>query len=144
MNIPQLQEQAAAGSVVAQAFLGLCYLEGEEGVAVDYDQALKWLSMAAKRGASRAQWGLAHMFAHGLGIRKDMLKAIPLFESAARRGEFFAQIELGRIYSRGIEVPVDHAAALTWYSAAVAQGDSIVECEEMEEARQYVASDKRQ
>jgi TPR repeat protein len=143
MNIPKLQEEAATGSVVAQGVLGLCYLLGDE-VAVDYEQAFKWLSMAAKRGASRSQWGLAHMLAEGLGVEKNMAEAIPLFKSAARTGEFSAQIELGRIYSRGTDVPVDHAAAFNWYSAALAQSDSIDDCEEMEEARKYIANTKRQ
>ena len=142
MNIADLQEKAAAGNAAAQAILGLCYLKGED-VAVDYGEAYKWLSMAAKRGVPRARWGLAHMLAEGLGVKKQIAEAIPLFESAANRGEFLAQIELGRIYSRGIDVPVDHAAALKWYSAALAQADSIVECEEKEEARQYLAKAKR-
>jgi len=34
MNIPDLQRQAESGSVVAQAILGICYLDGIE-VEVD-------------------------------------------------------------------------------------------------------------
>ena len=96
MDIPQLQEEAAAGSVGAQAVLGGCYLYGFE-VEVDYDRAFSLLSAAAERGASRAIALLAEMYAQDLGIPRDIHKAVSLYEKAAERGEFFAQVELGRI-----------------------------------------------
>jgi len=101
MNIPDLRRRADSGSAVAQALLGVCYLE------VNYVEAFRLLSAAADRGATRAITNLARMHANGLGIPKDVSNAIRLYESAAEAGEFLAQIELARIYSRGNDVPVD-------------------------------------
>jgi TPR repeat protein len=141
MDIAKLLEEAESGSVVAQAVLGICYLEGFQ-VEVDYAQAFRLLSSAADQRASRAIANLGRLYAEGLGIPKDPAKAVSLYERAAKRGEFLAQIELGRIYSRGLGVPADQSAALRWYSAALA-GDtqeSPDDCEELLEAKSYIAS----
>jgi TPR repeat protein len=80
------------------------------------------------------------MYAEGLGIPKNLPEAIRLYEAAARAGEFFAQIDLGRMYSRGLGVPADSEAARRWYSAAAAQADRVADCEELREAKNYVAN----
>lgn len=133
MNIAELEQKADAGSVVAQSILGLCYLEGHE-TNVNYAEAFRWLSAASNNGASRATAGLARMYAHGLGITRDLPKAIDLYKRAAEAGEFLAQVELGRLYSRGEEVPLDDKAALKWYSMAAAQQSSVENCAELREA----------
>jgi TPR repeat protein len=79
------------------------------------------------------------MHVEGLGIPKNLPEAIRLFEAAAKAGEFFAQVGLARIHSQGLGPPADSDAALKWYSAAAAQADRIAECEELREARAYVA-----
>ncbi|MGZ4828201.1 MAG: tetratricopeptide repeat protein [Candidatus Angelobacter sp.] len=139
MDISDLRKKAGSGSVVAQSILGICYLDGTE-VEVNYPEAFRFLSAAAEKGASRAIANLARMHAEGLGIPKNVPEAIHLFERAAKAGEFLAQIELARIYSRGVSVPVDRVAALRWYSAAVTQENKISDCEELQEAKAYVAN----
>jgi TPR repeat protein len=79
------------------------------------------------------------MYAEGLGIPKNLPEAIRLYEAAAKAGEFFAQVELGRIYSRGVGVRPDPEAALRWYSTAAAQEGSVGDCDELQEAKAYVA-----
>jgi len=138
MNIPDLRQKAESGSVVAQSVLGACYLEGID-VEVDHREAFRLLSAAAGQGASRAVVNLARMHALGLGIPKNLSEAVRLYETAAEAGEFLAQIELGRIYSRGVGVSANPGAARRWYSAAAAQEASVGECEELQEAKAYVA-----
>jgi TPR repeat protein len=108
-------------------------------IAVDYKEAFRLLSIAADRGAPRAMANLARMYAEGLGLPKDLPQAVHLYEKAAKTGEFLAQIELGRIYSRGLGVAADPEAAIRWYSAAAAQEGRVEKCEELEEAKAYVA-----
>jgi len=138
MNISDLRQKADSGNVAAQAILGNCYLEGD-GVEVNYREAFRLLSAAASQRAPRAISGLARMYAEGLGTSKDPTQALSLYESAAKSGEFLSQIELGRIYSRGIGVQSDPDKALKWYSAATAQASRVQDCEELREARDYVA-----
>jgi len=79
------------------------------------------------------------MHAEGLGTPKNLAEAIRLYEAAGKAGDFFAQIELGRIFSRGAGVPPDLEVALKWYSAAAAQEPGVGDCDELREAKAYVA-----
>ena len=148
MNITGLRQEAESGSVVAQSVLGICYLYGRE-VHVDYEKAFQLLSAASEKGASRAVVNLARMYAEGLGIAKDMPKAIRFYEAVAKV-EARAPLEPARIYARGEGVPADPEAALRWYSEVAARkagmGDSVtaafvgaVTFEEIEEAKAYVS-----
>jgi TPR repeat protein len=149
MDIPNLQQEAESGSIVAQGVLGICYLYGRE-VEVDYKEAFRLLSVASEKGASRAIVSLALMVAEGLGVPKDVRAAIKLYKTVANF-EIRAQLELGRIYSRGDGVPADAEAAREFYSMVAAQqagvDDSstaaLVGCatfDEIEEAKAYLAS----
>jgi TPR repeat protein len=139
MNISLLQQEAQTGNAVAQTVLGVCYLDGID-TPVDYIQAFRLLSAAADHRVPRAMANLGRMYAEGLGIPRDIVEAIRFYEAAAKAGEFLAQVELGRIYSRGLGVARNPDAALRWYSAAAAQQANGGECEEIQEARTYIAN----
>ncbi len=136
MDILDLRQKAESGSCVAQSVLGACYLDGID-VEVDYQEAFRLLSKAASQGASRAVVNLARMHAEGLGIRRDVVEAIRLYQTVANV-EFLATVGLGRIFSRGLGVPPDPDEALRWYTAA-AECKDIDDCEELREAKAYVA-----
>ena len=138
MDIRDMRQKADSGSCVAQSILGACYLDGID-VEVDYQEAFRLLSRAASQGASRAVVNLARMHAKGLGIIQDVPEAIRLYKTVANV-EFLAPVELGRIYSRGLGVPSDPDEALKWYTAA-AETKSIGDCEELREAKAYVAGE---
>jgi TPR repeat protein len=140
MNIANLHEKAKSGSVVAQTVLGICYLDGID-VEVDYSEALRLLSDAARQGAPRAVASLGRMYAQGLGVSHNIAAAIGLFEQAAQAGEFLAHIELARIYANGLGVPINRDLARKSYSAALDQQARIGECQEMQEARVYLAGE---
>jgi len=82
------------------------------------------------------------MYAKGIGISQDMTEAIRLYKAVKRSpvDEFSAQIELGRIYSRGLGVPADKSAASKWYSAALTYEGIVGDCDELEEAKAYLAT----
>jgi uncharacterized protein len=136
MDIRELRQKAESGSCVAQSILGSRYLDGID-VEADYQEAFRLLSMAASQGASRAVVNLARMHAEGLGTRRNVPEAIRLYKTVAAV-EFLAPVELGRIYSRGLGVPSDAHEALKWYTAA-AESKGIGDCEELREAKEYVA-----
>jgi uncharacterized protein len=117
---------------VAQISLGLCYLSGQD-VRADY--------AGRKSGASRARLTLGRMYAQGLGVPENAAKAIHFFERVTTRpDQFFAQIDLARVFADGLGVPTDWKAALEWYSKAIANGEDLGDCEELAEAKAYVAS----
>ena len=142
LDIPELQRKAEAGSCVNQCILGLTFLHGD-GVPVDYAEAFRWLSLAAKQGASRAVLNLAHMYANGLGVPQNVTEAIRLYEAVGRPSDssdaFAARLELARIFSRGLGVPEDKHAAARWYSSLLALSDGTENPEEIQEARAYLS-----
>jgi uncharacterized protein len=138
MDIDLLRKRAGEGSTVAQTILGTCYLDGDTSLGIDYKEAFRLLSQAASRGASRAIFNLARMYASGLGVARDMNKATVLFEQAGARGEFLAQIELGRIYSSGTGILTNLSTAIKWYEAAVRQAEKVGDCVEIREARAFL------
>jgi uncharacterized protein len=138
---------AEAGSPVHQGFVGWCYLYGRY-VAIDYQQALRWLSAAAQR-ASRPFIHLGRMYAEGLGVPQDFVQAIRHYR-AVEKVEPRAQLGLARIYARGYGVSADLAEALRLYKEvascdhchpdpAAAAFAGAVTPEEIEEAKSYVA-----
>jgi TPR repeat protein len=138
VDIDELRIQAAAGNTAAQTILGVSYLEGRE-MEVDYVEALRLLSAASRKGATRAIVHLARMYREGLGVPQDTAEAIHLYEVAARAGEFFAQIELGRAFSRGLGVTADRREAFKWYAAAASQEGRVYDSDELQEAKTFVS-----
>src|SRR5215471_13607511 len=62
-----LLTKAQQGDVSAQFWLGTGYEQGWFG-KTDYQEALKWLRRAAKRGDPDAQNGLGKMYENGEGV----------------------------------------------------------------------------
>jgi hypothetical protein len=143
---PEIPHQS--GSCVAQAILGMHYLFGADSqfnvdsVAVDYEKAFRYLSMAAQQGASRAIANLGYMYLRGLWVPRDIKRAIQLFEEVGKV-EFHAALDLARIYARGIDVPLDRERAHEWYSVVAGfeneefNYDAL--SEELDEAKAYLA-----
>ncbi len=146
-DIYEMHRQAKAGSCVAQTFLGLSYLCGDD-VEVNYEEAFILLSAAAKRGGSRAAIGLASMYAKGLGIPRDLNEAIRLLESVAGPANgpdaFPARIELARLYSQGLGIQVDTEKAAQWYESALAIASGKEDPKDLQEAKSYFAQAGRQ
>ncbi|MGC2210979.1 MAG: tetratricopeptide repeat protein [Candidatus Korobacteraceae bacterium] len=137
MDIAVLRNKAKDGNVAAQTILGICYLDGID-VEADYHEALRLLSAAAGSGASRAMLNLARIHSEGLGTAKNLPEAMRLYEAAAKAGEFLAQITLGRIYASGTDIPANPDQARVWYSLALAQEGQMADCQEIQEAKNYV------
>ena len=49
-----------------------------EGVPENYTEAAKWHSRAAEQGHPNAQFSLCMLYQHGLGVRKDCVRAYML------------------------------------------------------------------
>lgn len=139
MGVEKLKSEAGAGSVAAQSILGICYLYGLD-VPKDYAAALRWLTAAAERGASRPIFHLGRMHEEGWGVAADYKKAGHFYQRAADRYEWLAYVYLARLYRYGRGTAMDEQAALDWYATAVSESETIAPCPELDEAREFVAS----
>lgn len=109
-------EEAKAGSVVSQGYVGWCYLYGRE-TGVSYSEALRWLSAAAYQGrASRPFVHLGDMYAAGLGVQQNLSEAVRHYKAVAS-AEPRAQLALARIYTRGDGTAADPEEAMRLYSS---------------------------
>jgi len=139
MDIQQLKSEAEAESIVAQGFLGIAYLYGLD-LPKDYAAAIRWLTPAAERGASRPTFHLGRLHEEGWGVPVDYERAGHFYQRAADRDEWLAYVHLARLYRYGRGTSVDEQAALDWYETAVSESEAIAPCPELDEARDYVAS----
>lgn len=86
----------------------------------DYTKALEYALPAAEQGASPSRFVLGEMYARGLGVEKDVVKAAQLYRSAANASRGDAQARLGGMYLEGTGVSRDLVQAYLWTSLAIA------------------------
>jgi len=66
----------------AQAFLGECFLRGQDGFPKNERKAASWFRLAAERGETTAQVYLGTCYILGTGVPKDRVKARAVLEQA--------------------------------------------------------------
>ena len=115
---------AVEGDADAAYTLGLQYYCGDtnDGVAIDYGEALKWFRKSASKNHADAQWFLGGCYADGKGVTKDQVEAVKWYRKSAEQGNRDAPYNLGFCYQYGEGVQKDEVEAYKWYSIAVAQG----------------------
>jgi len=119
--LADLKERAQQGNAEAQFNLGVCYANGE-GVAKDWDEAVKWWRKAAEQGDADAQKNLGNSYYQGEGVAKDAVEAVKWYRKAAEQGNADAQKNLGNSYYQGEGVAKDAVEAVKWYHKAAEQG----------------------
>jgi len=114
--------KALQGDLSAQFWLGAGYEQGWFGKA-DYQEALKWLRVAAKRGNPDAQNCLGQMYENGEGVAQNYAQAAKWYRKAAEHVPDFGgagqgRNNLGLLYLNGQGVPKDLVRAYMWFSLA--------------------------
>ena len=74
-QVAPLIERAIAEDILAQCVLGVAY-EGRSTVPKDDAEAIKWLTIAARRGIPWVQKRLGHRYHHGAAVRQDYFEAV--------------------------------------------------------------------
>jgi TPR repeat protein len=108
LGFPQMDALAAEvftasakkGDVDSYAALGNMYARGVH-FKKDYEEAYKWLKLAADSDHPTAMFELAKFYIEGYGIPKDEEKAMKLLIRSSELGEPSAQYLLGLIYEIG-------------------------------------------
>ncbi|MFT5448267.1 MAG: hypothetical protein ACI9DC_003451 [Gammaproteobacteria bacterium] len=90
------------GDALAQVSLGQRYEHGE-GVAQNYDHAVRLYCRAAHSGHRDASYQLGWMYANGRGVARDDAQAAAWFKAAADKGDEFAEKMLSRLPPAGKE-----------------------------------------
>ena len=78
-------ERACAGDVDAQYDLGNRYMTGK-GVFQDFEQALKWLRLAADQGEPFAMYNIGILYSCGHGVKQNCSMAQCWFNKANENG----------------------------------------------------------
>jgi TPR repeat protein len=111
---------AESGNADAQVNVGAMYANGE-GVAQNFDEALKWYRLAAEQGNAAAQNRLGSMYDDGVGVAQNYEEAAKWYRRSAEQGNIGAQINLGVMYAKGVGVPKDYVLAYMWLSIAASR-----------------------
>jgi TPR repeat protein len=89
-----------------------------------YDEAaLHLLNPLAESGNATAQYWLADLYEHGLGVQRDGQKAVDILSKSAEQGFVAAETRLGEIYLNGRLVIQDLRLAREWLGKAAMAGD---------------------
>jgi hypothetical protein len=117
-------------AIFAQVFL-ICILFTNAWGLTNDEQCMKAFfdkdftnaySICKEDGSADAQYFLAQMYYHGLGVKEDDAEAAIWFRKAAERGNVDAQYILGTMYINGEGVQKDGAEAAIWFRKAAKQG----------------------
>ena len=103
----------------AQAKLGLILFENKK-----INEAIPYLSLAAKQNIPIAQANLGFLYFEGKKINRDINKAIYYLSSAAKNNDVLAQTTLGLIYSKGEYIERDINKAIYYFSRSANQKHS--------------------
>jgi TPR repeat protein len=81
-TINDLKSAAEQGDVEAQCFLGMCYMEGVNGVSRDVNEAIKWFRKSAEKDFPPAQVFLGALYYSGTGVTQSNSNALYWLEKA--------------------------------------------------------------
>ncbi|MEX0340351.1 MAG: caspase family protein [Arenibacterium sp.] len=103
-----------------RSMLGLAYmrLNPNEG-RFNPQEAVEFLSRAARAGSPEAQFELAKLYERGTGVERDERRALALYREAAEQDFADAINDLGFLhYQGGLGLPADPQRALTFFERA--------------------------
>ncbi|MGI9241834.1 MAG: C39 family peptidase [Verrucomicrobiales bacterium] len=117
----ELARAAEDGDPEAELALGMRYRDGE-GVARDYQIAIKWYRRCADRGNADGMDNVGFMHLRGWGVPENFDVAAAYFKSAARMNHSQALFNLGNCYFSGQGVERDYPQAIGAWERAAAGG----------------------
>ena len=107
-----------SGCAEAQNYLGSWYENGENGLAVDYQEAFRWYKKAAEQGYDLAQINIGYLYDNGLGVKENKREAVKWYKRAASKNNVSAIYQLGLCYYFANGVGMDRREALKLFREA--------------------------
>ncbi|MCX8506063.1 MAG: tetratricopeptide repeat protein [Alphaproteobacteria bacterium] len=111
-------EAAKAGDAIAQYNLAGLYYHGEGGKTQNYNEAAKWVKLAADQGLALAQNALGFSYRKGQGVEQDYVQAKFWFDKAIEQGLAVAKWCLGVMYESGEIDGINYRKAFELFSEA--------------------------
>ena len=90
--------------------------------AGEYGRIFSGLLPLAEQGYPLAEWQVGYFYAHGLGVERDLDRALLWTRRAAEHGDRDGQFNLGCFYEEGTALARDMEQAALWYQMAARQG----------------------
>jgi TPR repeat protein len=118
-RVKEWRAKAEGGDGYAMYCLGVCYENGQNGLAKDTAKARAWYERSA---AVRCPPGLAasgEALLHGIGGPQDIALGLVNATEAAYLGSNLGAMLLGEAFLKGQGVPKDHVRARFWLKKAV-------------------------
>ena len=78
---------AEHGNADAQVTLGMIYTFGQGTVAQDFDEGRFWLKLASNQESGTARLNLGNIYAQGIGVDRDLIRAYAWYSLSAERGD---------------------------------------------------------
>ena len=121
--LAELHRLAAAADVKALAYLADVYFDGRLGAAQDRARAVELFLRAGEQGDVQSLFAASKSFLHGVGVAKDLSRAVALLKQAAYSGQHAeAMCHLANAYTTGQGVQVDREMARGLYQMAADRG----------------------
>lgn len=98
-----------------------------------YEKCFEGHLALAQKGYPLAECQVGFFYLEGLGVEKDVKKALYWTERAANHGDWDAQYNLGAMYEEGLGVEKDMEKAAYWYEQAALQNhkSALDKCREL-------------
>ena len=113
-----MKKVSKTGNADAPAILGFIYI-----VKKKYKKVVYWLTIAAERGNSEAQYELACLYDEGVEIPWNPEKAFHWFMELAKADNSSGMFEVGRLYAVGEGVEKNNEKALYWLEKSANGGN---------------------
>ncbi|MDY0028940.1 MAG: peptidoglycan-binding protein [Pseudobdellovibrionaceae bacterium] len=120
--VKDIENLAFEGDAKAQHDLAAIYTAGHAGVKVNYDLAAKWFTESAHQNIANAQYNLGVLTQQGLGVEKNVARAIDLYRVAAANSHPEAQYNLAIAYIEGVGTEYNPQIAAAYFQKAASGG----------------------
>ncbi len=112
-----LEKMANEGNVDSQYNLGTLHFKNG-----NFTLAKFWYEKAAENGEMESQYQLGNMYFQGIGLKKDIKKALFWYLKAAISNHPKAQYNIGLFYLQGEIIKQDENEAMHWLNKAANNG----------------------
>ncbi len=120
-------DDAEDGDAHSQYLMGVYLTTGRQGIKPDQAAAQGWFEASAAQNHAGAKYRLGDIHRRGIGVGRDMNKAISFFRQAVDGGSYAAMNAMGDLFKQGEGVKADPDAALTWYHRAADGGYAVAQ-----------------
>ncbi len=90
-----------------------------------YEKCFEGHMVLAQQGYPLAECQIGYFYLEGLGVEKNLDKAVEWTQKAADHGDWDGQYNLAWFYEEGIGLERDMAQAIFWYRKAALQGHDL-------------------